>query len=44
VVAAFALFQSDGPVATEPAPLAGLTALLATFLVALALVGSTLGI
>jgi hypothetical protein len=44
VVAAFALFQSDGPVATEPAPLAGLIALLATFLVAIALVGAALGI
>jgi len=44
VVAAFALFQSEGPVATEPAPLAGLIALLATFLVALALLGAALGI
>ena len=44
MVAWFALFQSEGPVATEPAPLAGLVALLATFLVALALAGAALGI
>lgn len=41
---AFALFQPAGPVATEPAPLAGLIALLATFLVALALIGAAVGI
>jgi hypothetical protein len=38
VVAVFALFRRDGPVAVEPAPLAGLMALVALVALALALV------
>jgi hypothetical protein len=38
VVAVFALFRRDGPVAVEPAPLAGLMALVALAALALALV------
>jgi hypothetical protein len=34
-VAMFALFQKDGPISTDPAPLAGLMALLAAALIAI---------
>jgi len=44
VVAGFAIFQGDGPVRTEPAPLAGLIALLASLLIAVALAAASLGI
>ncbi len=42
-VAGFALFQSSGPVDTEPAPLAGLVSLAAMGLVAIALVAWIVG-
>jgi hypothetical protein len=41
-VAAFAMFGRDGPVAVDPAPLAGLIAVLAGLLIALAVVGNAL--
>jgi len=41
-VAAFVMFGRDGPVATDPAPLAGLIAVLAALLIALAVVGNAL--
>jgi hypothetical protein len=41
-VASFATFGREGPVVTEPAPLAGLVAVLAGLLIALAVVGSVL--
>ncbi len=44
VVAAFALFQREGPVMIEPGPLAGLVSLAAMGLVAIALAGWILGI
>jgi hypothetical protein len=44
VVAVFALFQRSGPVSTEPAPLAGLVAILVCLAVALALAGALVGI
>ena len=43
-VAGFALFQSSGPVSTEPAPLAGLVSLVAMGLAAIALLASIVGI
>lgn len=43
-VAAFALFQREGPVMIEPGPLAGLVSLAAMGLVAIALIGWMLGI
>jgi hypothetical protein len=43
-VAAFALFQREGPVMIEPGPLAGLVSLAAMGLVAIALIGWILGI
>ncbi len=43
-VAAFALFQGEGPVMIEPGPLAGLVSLAAMGLVAIALIGRILGI
>jgi hypothetical protein len=41
-VAAFAMFGREGPVAVDPAPLAGLIAALATLLVGIAVVGNML--
>jgi hypothetical protein len=41
-VAAFAVFGRDGPVVTEPAPLAGLVAVLAGLLITVAVVGNAL--
>jgi hypothetical protein len=41
-VAAFAMFGRDGPVAVDPAPLAGLIAVLAGLLIAVAVVGNAL--
>lgn len=40
VVAWFALFQTDGPVRTEPAPLAGLIAVLAMLVLAATLLAA----
>jgi hypothetical protein len=42
VVAWFALFQQRGPVRTEPAPLAGLIAILALVVLAVALLAAAL--
>jgi hypothetical protein len=42
-VAAFAVFGRDGPVLTEPAPLAGLVAVLAGLLITVAVVANALG-
>jgi hypothetical protein len=41
-VAPFALFGPDGPVSTDPAPMAGVVSVLAALLIALALMGSAL--
>ena len=43
-VALFAVFRDEGPVATEPAPLAGLLSVLAIAVIALAAIGSVLRI
>ena len=43
-VAPFALFGRDGPVSTDPAPLAGLLSVLALLAIALAVLGSAVGI
>ncbi len=43
-VAMFALFQKTGPVGTDPAPLAGLLSLGAMAVIALALLGTVLGV
>jgi hypothetical protein len=43
-VAPFALFGRDGPVSTDPAPLAGLLSVLALSAIALAVLGSAVGI
>jgi hypothetical protein len=44
VVAAFALFQADGPLITEPGPIAGLVSVLAVSVIAFALLASALRI
>jgi hypothetical protein len=44
VVAAFALFRSEGAVSTEPAPLAGLISVLAALVIAIALLAAAVGI
>jgi hypothetical protein len=43
-VAGFSLFQGDGPVTTEPAPLAGLVALLALALAAIGVLARLVGL
>jgi hypothetical protein len=43
-VAMFALFGPDGPVSTEPGPLAGLLSVLAVGVIAVAVVGGALGL
>lgn len=43
-VSAFTLFQRSGPVSVDPAPLAGLLAVLAMLVIAVALLTMTLGI
>ncbi len=42
VVMAFTLFQGDGPVATDPAPIAGLLSLFACAVIAVGVLGSLL--
>jgi hypothetical protein len=43
-VTVFAMFGTDGPVLAEPGPLAGFVSMLAMLLIALAVLGSMLGV